>query len=148
MVLRRLGKEEYIWRRGMKDYVKEYRASDLPQLKSLSYISSNAIVNDKYLKLHDDASLCQWCKNAPCQNSCPFEYDIRGILRRIEVGNYQGAFNMLRDGKKKNTSTDIHCIDCTAPCDEACKEKNGNTPPVKIKNIFVSLAGFQKSEKA
>ncbi len=49
--------------------------------------------------LHDDASLCQWCEDAPCLTVCPAEYDIRGILRRIEVGNYQGAYSILRDRK-------------------------------------------------
>ena len=81
MVLRRLGREEYIWRKGMKDYVKEYRASELPHLKSLTHISANALEDEKYLKLHDEASLCQWCEDAPCLDVCPAEYDIRGILR-------------------------------------------------------------------
>ena len=143
MVLRRLGKEEYIWRRGMKDFVKEYRATDLPDNNASSHIRANALENEKYIKLHDDASLCQWCEEAPCLTVCPAEYDIRGILRRIEVGNYRGAYSVIREGNKEN---DINCLNCPAPCYEACKGKNGTVPPVKIKNIFISLASLLKNE--
>ncbi len=139
MVLRRLGKEEYIWRKGMKDFVKEYRATDLPDNNASSHIRANALENEKYIKLHDDASLCQWCEDAPCLTVCPAEYDIRGILRRIEVGNYQGAYSVLREGNKAN---DINCLNCPAPCYKACKGKSGKVPPVKIKNTFLSLASL------
>jgi len=140
MVLRRLGKKEYIWRKGMKDYVKEYRASDLPQLKSLSHISANALEDEKFLKLHDDASLCQWCEDAPCLPVCPAEYDIRGLLRRIEVGNYSGAYTILRENNNAKRPVEINCLDCHAPCYEACKGKSMNVSPVRIKSIMVNLA--------
>ena len=142
MVLRRLGKEEYIWRKGMKDYVKEYRASELPKNNASSYIRANAMEDKKYIKLHDDSSLCQWCENSPCQSSCPFEYDIRGILRRIEVGNYEGAFAFFRNGNKIRKSNEIDCLDCPAPCEKACKGKNGTIPPVKIKSALVNLSNL------
>jgi prolycopene isomerase len=131
VVLRRLGKEEFMWRRGMQEFVKEYRASDLPHLASLSHISANALEDGKFAKLHDDASLCQWCEEAPCLPVCPAEYDIRGILRRIEVGNYNGARTMLRAG--------VSCLDCPAPCCDACKGKEASVPPVSIKRIMTDL---------
>jgi len=146
MVLRRLGKEEYIWRKGMKDFVKEYRATDLPDNNASSHIRSNALENEKYLALHDDASLCQWCEDAPCLTVCPAEYDIRGILRRIEAGNYRGAYSALGGGIIKKKSNDINCLDCRAPCYEACKGKSGSVPPVKIKNTFLSLNSLLKNE--
>jgi prolycopene isomerase len=146
MVLRRLGKEEYIWRKGMKDYVKEYRASDLPQVKAGSNIRPNSIENQKFIEIHDEASLCQWCELAPCLSVCPAKYDIRGILRRIEVGNYEGAFSILKTEIKKKKSVTINCLDCPAPCYEACKGKSGNVPPVKIKNTFLSLNILLKNE--
>lgn len=137
MVLRRLGKEEYIWRKGMKDYVREYRASELPHNVAFPYIRANALEDKKYISLHDNASMCQWCEDAPCLSSCPAEYDIRGILRRIEAGNYRGALSLIREANK---SDDIKCLDCTAPCYVACKGKDGDVPPVKIKNTFIRLA--------
>lgn len=146
MVLRRLGKEEYIWRKGMKDFIKEYRATDLPDNNASSHIRSNALENEKYLALHDDASLCQWCEDAPCLTVCPAEYDIRGILRRIEAGNYRGAYSALGGGIIKKKSNDINCLDCRAPCYEACKGKSGSVPPVKIKNTFLSLNSLLKNE--
>ncbi|MEE4116158.1 MAG: FAD-dependent oxidoreductase, partial [Marinilabiliaceae bacterium] len=146
MVLRRLGKKEYIWRRDMKDYVKEYRVRDLPKLNSPYHIRANALENEKYIKLHDDASLCQWCEDAPCLPVCPAEYDIRGVLRRIEVGNYQGAYSVLGKGNGEKKANDINCINCPAHCDIECKDKNGSVPPVKIKNTFLSLARLLKNE--
>lgn len=148
MVLRRLGKQEYIYRKGMKDFVKEYRASELPKNNSSSNIRANALEDNKYIKLHDEASLCQWCEDAPCLPVCPAEYDVRGLLRRIEVGNYQGTYSILKEENKANQSNDINCLDCTAPCYEACKGKIEDISPVKIKNIFVNLARLQKSKNA
>ncbi len=147
MVLRRLGKQEYIWRKGMKDYVREYRATDLPQKNASSFIRTNSIENEKYINLHDAASLCQWCEDAPCLPVCPFGYDVRGILRRMEVGNYQGAYAILRRGNRKKNSHDLNCHGCRAHCYEACKRKGGNVPPVKIKNVFVDLACLLNKSK-
>jgi prolycopene isomerase len=139
MVLRRLGKKEYIWRKGMKDYVKEYRASDLPHLKTLSHISANSLEDGRFNRLHDDASLCQWCEEAPCLEVCPANYDIRGLLRRIEVGNYKGAYAILMDKNRENVSDSFGCIDCPAPCNAACMRKKGSVTPVKIKSTMVEL---------
>lgn len=146
MVLRRLGKEEYIWRKGMKDYVKEYRTSGLPERSSISHIRTNAIGNQKYINLHDDASLCQWCEDAPCHPVCPAEYDIRGVLRRIEVGNFQGAYAILKTGNQKKQSNYINCLDCPGHCYKACNGKSGNVPPVNIKNVFLRLTSLLKNE--
>jgi prolycopene isomerase len=139
MVLRRLGKKEYIWRKDMKDYVKEYRASDLPHLKTLSHISPNSLEDERFNKLHDDASLCQWCEEAPCLDVCPANYDIRGLLRRIEVGNYTGAYAILMDKIKENEPDSFNCIDCPAPCYEACKGKADSVTPVRINSTMVEL---------
>jgi prolycopene isomerase len=146
MVLRRLGMKEYIWRKGMKDYVKEYRTSDLPQLKSLSHIRPNALEDERFRELHDNASLCQWCEDAPCLYVCPAEYDIRGMLRRIEVGNYQGAHSLLKTENREKEIKELNCIDCIGYCYDACAGKSGITPPVDIKNIFINLDRMLKSE--
>jgi NADPH-dependent glutamate synthase beta subunit-like oxidoreductase len=100
--------------------------------------------NEKYIKLHDDASLCQWCEDAPCLTVCPAEYDIRGILRRIEVGNYQGAYAILKTGNQKKKSNYIYCLDCPAHCYKACNGKIGSVPPVNIKNVFIGLASVYR----
>jgi prolycopene isomerase len=146
MVLRRLGRQEFIWRRGMKDYVKEYQVSDLPHLKTLSYISPNVLKDEKYKDLHKKASVCQWCEGAPCLTVCPANYDIRGLLRRIEVGNFKGAYALLKTDNSNTKITDIHCINCIANCHNACERKGINVPPVDIKNIIVNLDKMLKNE--
>ncbi len=146
MVLRRLGKDEYINKKGMKDYVREFRAVDLANTSNSSYIYTNALEDEKYLKLHNEASLCQWCEDAPCQSNCPFEYDIRGALRRIEVGNYQGAYSLIKTENKGTRAMEVNCFDCMAHCNDACMGKSGNVAPVDIKNIFVNMDSVIKSE--
>ena len=74
--------------------------------------------------------------------SCPYTYDIRGILRRIEVGNYKGALAALSTGNRISKSNEIDCVDCAAPCNMACKGKNGNIQPVRIKSTLVKLANL------
>lgn len=129
MVLRRLGKEEY-------------RASDLPKHRAGSRINANAIENPMYTKFHEDASLCQWCEEAPCLPVCPAEYDIRGTLRRIEMGIFSGAIANL-----ETKSNHINCIDCSGHCHKACNGKEGSVPPVNIKNVFINLVTLQKYDK-
>ena len=141
MVLRRLGKEEYIWSKGMKNFVKEYRTSDLPKRNPSSSISANAIEDQKYISIHDNASLCQWCEEAPCLPVCPSEFDIRGTLRRIEMGNFSGAIANL-----ETKSNHINCIDCPGPCNKACNGKEDSVPSVNIKNVFINLVSLQKND--
>ncbi len=144
MVLRRLGKEEFMWRKGMKDFVKEYKPSEFGEIEEDACIQANALEDSKYIKLHDDATLCQWCEDAPCLPVCPYDLDIRGILRRIEVGNYKGAYRALFTGGSGEDLLTIPCADCKAPCHKACSKKGGTVEPVKIKDVFMDLANMIK----
>ncbi len=140
MVLRRPGKEEYIYRSGMIDYVKEYHYSEISRKKRTPYINVNSISDKKFQMLHDEASLCQWCEDAPCLPVCPYELDIRGILRRIESGNFSGAYSALLKKNNGKEEAAIPCIDCQGFCLKACEQKKGDLAPVKNKQIFMDLA--------
>jgi prolycopene isomerase len=73
----------------------------------------------------DTAALCQWCENHFCRSACPASIDIRGVLRRMEIGNMRGARGLL--------PTPLPCAGCPArPCERACYRSTFADGPVPI----------------
>jgi prolycopene isomerase len=63
------------------------------------------------------ASLCQWCEVPVCRTSCPSRIDIRGILRRMEMENHDGAGRALRE----TGGEPLPCPTCPGrPCERVC----------------------------
>ncbi|MDD4962025.1 MAG: hypothetical protein PHX07_07285, partial [Candidatus Marinimicrobia bacterium] len=135
MVLRRRGMEEYQWRPGMWDFVIQIPASELTKREKSEGIRPNALKNDNAGILHKNAALCQWCENSPCRTACPYGIDIRGIARRIEMGNTPGAFRELTKGR----NGEVPCLQCPAPCEDACAAKSETLPKVPVNKLFSAL---------
>jgi prolycopene isomerase len=71
------------------------------------------------------ASLCQWCETHFCRTACPAAIDVRGIMRRMEVGNFLGARRLL--------PSPLPCRECSSrPCERACSRTSFAGSPVPI----------------
>ncbi|MEI6101659.1 MAG: FAD-dependent oxidoreductase, partial [Eubacteriales bacterium] len=81
-VLKKMGREPFKFRSGMKNYVrlvdKPFRADQLYG----GYPEEQKAVMRMAMR-------CQFCENPSC--SPQNRYDIRGIMRRVAVGNFYGA---------------------------------------------------------
>ena len=84
------------------------------------------------------ASLCGWCENDTCRSACPYRLDIRGILRRMEMGNLPGASRLLA-GSPGGAGPCASCAD--RPCEKACQRTRWAGAPVPIAANLVWLGG-------
>ena len=64
------------------------------------------------------AALCGWCEVASCRAACPAGIDIRGVLRRLEMENVEGARHRLAE----TGGRPLPCPSCQGrPCERACQ---------------------------
>jgi prolycopene isomerase len=82
MVLKKLGKEPFVFRQGMKNYV---RIVDKPFTADKLFEGSN----ETEVAVMRSAMRCRFCEQPTCTGEKPT--DIRGIMRRAAVGNFVGA---------------------------------------------------------
>ena len=79
-ILRKLGREPFVYRKDMKNVVRivahPFTADQL-----------NAGVDEPAREVMKKAMQCRFCENP----TCTLDRDIRGIMRRVAVGNFAGA---------------------------------------------------------
>jgi prolycopene isomerase len=125
MVLRERGMKEYRYYPGQKNLV---TVVDGPVARRPEPTAAPAT-----------ASLCQWCEEHFCRNACPASIDIRGILRRMEVGNPDGARRLL--------PTPLPCAGCAArPCEKACYRATFAGSPVPVVSNLEWLASGESRQ--
>ncbi len=116
-LLKKLGKQPYVYKDGMKNYV---RIADKP------------FTEDKLFDAYDEparaimrkAMRCRLCEHPLCTK----DRDIRGIMRRVAVGNFAGAKKCwIQDpaGIKSLEKYEMNCI---------CYAENGI--PVEIREVI------------
>lgn len=92
-ILKKLNKEPFIYKPNMKNYVnyltKPVRKEDLYQNNSIE----EKDIMFKALK-------CRLCENPTCTRVT--NLDVRGIMRRTAVSNYQGAYNVWKKANIEN----------------------------------------------
>lgn len=139
MVLRKAHKKEYIWHTPAHDVV-TIIPEQIPRrtIDGVDHMALQEITNPKELLLHDLAEACQWCNPPACRSACPRALDIRGICRRLEMGNTIGAKAILTQGKEQPGFQD--CISCSAPCEAACAESWNSFEGVAIQKLMTELA--------
>lgn len=81
-VLKKIDKMEFVYKDGMKNYV---RLVNKPVTKESLFSDYNDL--DK--KIMHKALQCRMCENPSCTKG--HTTDIRGIMRRVSVGNFDGA---------------------------------------------------------
>jgi prolycopene isomerase len=84
------------------------------------------------------AAKCLWCEEPPCALACPAGIDVKGIMRRLEAGNEDGAARRLAEAAGGADA----CAGCAAkPCLSACARRgvDGEALPIP------SLLGWLRS---
>jgi len=82
VLLKRLGKEPFVYRQGMKNYVRLVDKPYTPDRLYDAYPEPQRTVMREALR-------CRFCEHPSCTQEDPT--DIRGIMRRVAVGNLAGA---------------------------------------------------------
>ena len=127
-VLKRLNLEPFRYQPNMKDYVrvvaKPFRADRLYE----GY-------PEEIRAVMREASRCQYCENPQC--SANTAWDIRGIMRRVAVGNFAGAEKLARqlltaDGLSKTS---------LAECEKRCVLNKDAGSPVGIQTVINYITG-------
>ena len=139
LVLRKRRMTEFRWRPDITDVVETIDiAAPPPRYDAFGRVlpALNQITDPDEILLHDLASACQWCSEPGCTLACPFSYDIRGAMRRIECGNLFGTVRLLREA---SGSEAIACSTCDAPCEGHCLRRLFDGRSVSIKRILTAL---------
>ena len=126
LILRELGMEEFEYKENMKNYVNIVK-------KPFEYNQIKIGKNEEEDKLAKLALKCQFCEKPSCEKSCKYNMPIRDINRRVAVGNFYGAKNLLKD-------YDINpCLNCESKeCENHCVRK-GFAKEVSIREINSKL---------
>ncbi len=143
LILRKRRMKEYRYNEHTKNQVTVFEHIGPPIRKSGERIlpSINALESEEAIKLHDDASLCQWCITSPCTAVCPAKYEIVHIMRKIESGNILGAkkaFHLTPDST-------LSCLTCDSLCEKVCiaGEIHGKVVPIKQLNKSIEAYGVE-----
>lgn len=77
-----------------------------------------------------EANRCLLCEEAPCNMGCPAEIDVRGFIRKIHFGDYQGGVRLLRE---ENIFAGVCGRVCPTEmlCEERCRSQ-ALTDPIRI----------------
>ncbi|MFA6907084.1 MAG: FAD-dependent oxidoreductase, partial [Sphaerochaeta sp.] len=101
-VLSKRGLEPYLYQPDRKEYVHLIKA---PFTSDQLYASSNAQQREVQLL----ARRCQLCEHPSCSQGT--DLDVRGIMRRVTVGNFVGAKRKLGESSVQNPETlEPNCI--------------------------------------
>ena len=124
-LLKKLGKEPYVYHEGMKNYV---RIVDKPFTSDMlleTYVEPEKTVMRQALR-------CRLCEHPSCTQREPT--DIRGIMRRTAVGNFTGAKKCWLKAPADSLALERYEANCV------CARENGT--PVSIGAVISYLDGI------
>jgi len=115
-VLRKLGREPFVYRDGMKNYV---RLVDKPFTSDRLYETYDE--PERTIMRH--ALRCRLCEHPSCTHGDPT--DIRGIMRRVAVGNWVGAKKRWIEAPVDSATLERYEANCI------CARENGDAVPIR-----------------
>ncbi|MDD3520221.1 MAG: FAD-dependent oxidoreductase [Actinomycetota bacterium] len=124
-VLREYGKKEFLYEPGMKNYI---RVMEKPVINERLYASISKSVREREIIML--ANECLFCEEPECMKS--LNLDIRGIMRRISVGNFHGAGKIVKRFFKNNEIG----IDELRKLQDSCIKSKKGVSPVQIVKII------------
>ncbi len=80
---------------------------------------------------------------APCRIVCPAGYNIPLMNRLLQSGKVEEAIELARS---EVTTPEIHCIECSGYCENACRRKKIDEP-VSIRNIMLFVSQSINKDK-
>ena len=116
-LLKKLGKEPYVYQKYMKNFV---RIVEKPFTADRLYEGYDEAARTIMIK----AMKCRFCENPTCTT----QTDIRGIMRRVAVGNFAGARKCWMENPVDSNSLKKYETDCI------CAE--GNQTAVQIRAVI------------
>lgn len=122
-VLKKRGLPLYRYSEGMKPYVRI-----VPHPFTADQLFQDRPVDERKIRL--EAMKCENCEHPSCMNKTAV--DIRGILRRVVVGNFTGARRLCTDLPGDVPERDPILLDCETNCIKTA-DPDG---PVEIKKII------------
>jgi len=122
-VLKKLKLEPFKYQANMKNCVRVLDKPFTPESLYHGYPEEMRIIMRK-------ASRCQYCENPRCSRNTNF--DIRGVMRRVTVGNFAGAEKLA----KQFLSIDQLKKTSLVECEKQCVLNENGGPPVEIKTVI------------
>ncbi|MDR0469186.1 MAG: 4Fe-4S dicluster domain-containing protein, partial [Peptococcaceae bacterium] len=77
------------------------------------------------LRHQNNLNLCFHGDDAPCACACPFDFDLRSFMEKMQLGRFDAAFKLYRNAV---VFPDIVWRICPAPCKEQCVRRGSDAP--------------------
>jgi prolycopene isomerase len=122
-LLKKLGMAPYVHRRGMRNYVRILQ----PPVTHNDLYSDDP---DDLRTIRQKAAMCQYCEHPTCSG----DLDIRGMMRRVTVGNLVGAKRLANGFQTRFTPEGAQTA--LAECEARCIRRNADKAPVAIVDIY------------
>ena len=129
-VLKKLGLEPFRYKRDMRNYVRVVaRPFDADRLYEGYPEEVRAIMREAYR--------CQYCETPQC--SADTDWDIRGIMRRVAVGNFAGAKKLAG----RSADTEALTKPSLAEAEQRCVLNKDGGSPVAIRKVIDHITACQ-----
>lgn len=127
MVLKDLKMKQYLHRKFSKEYVNHVKGTPNIPMPSIEEEFTETTAKRASIE-------CQWCEDAVCMKKCPAGIDVLNFIRRIEVGNYEGATRQMRE---MNPLAEIcgHVCPAEKLCESECYHLDYTDEPTRIKKL-------------
>lgn len=129
-VLKKLGKAPFVYQKDMKNYV---RIVNKPFTAEAQYSAWPDPAREIMVK----ASACQFCEEPGCSRDKTL--DIRGMMRRVTIGNFTGAQRIAGEMGIKDPLTS----GVLAECERNCIQNMRYGMPVEIRRVIHYVTGGQ-----